>query len=143
MTTSSGAPRSSSPAIVPFLAGSPRSRPAIPRPRVLVADDNGQMCLLLAVYLQEAGYEVVRCHDGFELVEHLGSCLLPDSRESYDLIISDIRMPHLSGLEILERCSRGCRVVSTRALRLHTLTTSTDCRKRCTPNRPIGQRILQ
>ena len=88
--------------IEPFLLGSPRSRPAVPRPRVLLADDNGQMCALLAVYLTEAGYDVVQCADGFELVERLGSYLLPSSDESYDLVISDIRMPHLSGMEILE-----------------------------------------
>ncbi len=72
------------------------------RPRILLAEDNGPMCLLLAVCLEEAGYEVVKCYDGFQLVEHLGSYLLPNSKERVDLIISDIRMPHLSGLEVLD-----------------------------------------
>jgi DNA-binding response OmpR family regulator len=90
------------PEVQSFLLGSAKTRTALPRPRVLVADDDGQMCLLLAIYLKEAGYDVVKCHDGFELVEHLGSYLLPSSTETYELIISDIRMPHLSGLEILE-----------------------------------------
>jgi len=88
--------------IKPFLFCSGRVRTALLRPRILLADDNGHMCQLLAVYLEQAGYEVVLCHDGFELVEHLGSYLLPKSNEIYDLIISDIRMPHLSGLEVLE-----------------------------------------
>lgn len=78
------------------------ARSRLRRPRVLVADDNESMCQLLADCLDEAGYEVVQCHDGYELTRHLGSYLLPRSREAYDLIISDIRMPHVSGLEILE-----------------------------------------
>jgi len=79
-----------------------RQQTALPRPCILVADDSGEMCLLLAMHLTEAGYDVVQCHDGFELVERLGSYLLPRSHESYDLIVSDIRMPYLSGMEILE-----------------------------------------
>lgn len=86
----------------PFLLSSSKPRTALQPPRVLVADDNGEMCLLLAMYLVQAGYDVVQCHDGFELIEHLASYMLPSSGETYDLIVSDIRMPNLSGLDILE-----------------------------------------
>lgn len=102
MTTSIETQETPPPDIKPFLFGSSKTRTAVPQPRILLAEDNGQMCLLLAVYLKEAGYDVVKCYDGSELVEHLGSYLLPNSTETYDLIISDIRMPHLSGLEVLE-----------------------------------------
>jgi DNA-binding response OmpR family regulator len=90
------------PSLQPFLCVSDRPGTALPRPRVLLADDNRQMRLLLSIYLEDAGYDVMPCRDGFDLVEHLGSYLLPNATESYDLIISDIRMPHLSGLDVLE-----------------------------------------
>jgi DNA-binding response OmpR family regulator len=67
-----------------------------------VAEDNEQMSLLMSIHLEAAGYEVVRCGDGLELVQHMGTYELPDPTRAVHLIISDIRMPILSGLEVLE-----------------------------------------
>ncbi|NUM68526.1 response regulator [candidate division KSB1 bacterium] len=76
-------------------------------PHVLLAEDDHEMRVLLARALQYAGYEVVTCRNGVELLEHLGAYFLPDEeQEPIALIISDVRMPGLTGLEILEGLSK-------------------------------------
>ena len=76
-------------------------------PHVLLAEDDKEMRSLLAVALRRAGYGVTECSNGIELLEHLGSFILPDEDyEVIDLVISDIRMPGVTGLEILEGLSR-------------------------------------
>ncbi|MCA8974087.1 MAG: response regulator [Planctomycetes bacterium] len=72
-------------------------------PRILLAEDNGEMRQLLAGQLRLAGYEVVECRDGEQLVERLASTFLPTrNRHGFDLVVSDIRMPGFSGLEVLD-----------------------------------------
>lgn len=76
-------------------------------PHVLLAEDDHEMRALLVRALHRAGYEVIACRNGVELLEHLGSYFLPDEEhEEIDLIISDIRMPGVTGLEILEGLSK-------------------------------------
>lgn len=76
-------------------------------PQILLAEDDREMRVLLAAALRHAGYGVIECSDGVELLEHLGSYILPGKEhEAVDLVISDIRMPGVTGLEILEGLSR-------------------------------------
>ena len=76
-------------------------------PHILLAEDDKEMRVLLAGALRRAGYAVTECGNGVELLDHLGSYVLPDEEhEEVDLVISDIRMPGLTGLEILEGLSR-------------------------------------
>lgn len=70
--------------------------------RVLVAEDDEDTRTLLAWGLRLHGYEVVECTDGTELFEVLTLCLNADDDEQMpDLILSDVRMPGFSGLEVL------------------------------------------
>jgi two-component system response regulator (stage 0 sporulation protein F) len=69
---------------------------------ILLAEDDDDMRTLLARSLCAKGYEVTQCRDGLEVLEHLAEHMLPDIPQHFDLIISDIRMPGFSGLEILE-----------------------------------------
>lgn len=76
-------------------------------PRVLIGEDDAEMRSVLSEALREKGYTVVECRDGLNVLDRLGSVLLsPDvtSREPerFDLIISDIRMPGVNGMTILE-----------------------------------------
>jgi len=71
-------------------------------PRVLLAEDNDEMRRLLAHALSEDGYEVIQCHDGGEFLICLQSFIIDKRSVDFDVIISDIRMPGLTGLEILE-----------------------------------------
>jgi two-component system response regulator PilR (NtrC family) len=63
-------------------------------PRILVVDDERSMRELLAIVLRREGYEVLLADSGKAAVETLGS-------ETVDLLISDIKMPDLSGVEVL------------------------------------------
>lgn len=81
------------------------TRPA----RILVAEDDTEMRALLADALRRDGYEVVEAHHGAELMQLLAKRLHESGEiESVDLVISDVRMPGWSGLEILEAL-RGAR----------------------------------
>lgn len=71
---------------------------------ILLAEDDKEMRALLVLSLRKAGYRVTACRDGVGLLTHLGAFLLPDEseHEDVDLIISDIRMPGFTGMEVLE-----------------------------------------
>ena len=64
------------------------------RPRILVVDDERSMRELLAIVLRREGYEVLLAENGREAIELL-------EREPVDLLISDIKMPDMSGVEVL------------------------------------------
>lgn len=62
--------------------------------RVLVADDTKNIRLLLMKCLQMEGYEVLTANDGLAAREIL-------MNEKIDLAFIDIKMPHLSGTEVI------------------------------------------
>lgn len=68
----------------------------------MLAEDDDDMRKLLAWSLRKYGYEVIECTDGIHLLDHLSSFFFPEETETFDLIISDIRMPGVTGLEVLE-----------------------------------------
>jgi CheY-like chemotaxis protein len=69
---------------------------------VLVADDDEEMRSLVVEALREDGYQVVQAVDGGRLLVEIAECLkLGGGTGSVDLIVSDIRMPVCSGLQIL------------------------------------------
>jgi CheY-like chemotaxis protein len=70
-------------------------------PRILVAEDDGDMRNLMGQLLRKDGYEVVECPNGISLLDYLSTFLGRSEPEHFDLIISDIRMPGLSGLEVV------------------------------------------
>ena len=70
-------------------------------PRVLVADDDAGLHRLVSAAVRADGYEVVEARDGAEILSQLGSVAATPRDRPFDLIISDVRMPGLSGLELL------------------------------------------
>jgi two-component system response regulator PilR (NtrC family) len=64
------------------------------QPRILVVDDERSMRELLAIVLKREGYEVLLADSGT-------SALATLEREPIDLLISDIKMPDLSGVDVL------------------------------------------
>lgn len=71
-------------------------------PRLLLAEDDFDMRTLLAWSFRRTGYEVVECPDGVRLLDFLFSSDPPVNSGDFDLIVSDIRMPGVTGLEVLE-----------------------------------------
>jgi DNA-binding NtrC family response regulator len=64
--------------------------------RVMVVDDLQEMCAYLCDALARAGYETVAAHSGQEALDEI-------SRQRVDLVLADIKMPGMSGLEMLRR----------------------------------------
>ena len=81
-------------------SGSPTEAPAARRPPcVLVAEDDQAMRNLLVEQLRKRGYDVIEAANGIEVLEILTKSL--PGENAIDLIVSDIRMPGVTGLEIL------------------------------------------
>lgn len=77
------------------------------RRRILLGEDDAEMRSVLAEALRSKGYTVVECTEGMSLLAQLSSLLLSPEvagrdPDHFDLIISDIRMPGVTGLSILE-----------------------------------------
>jgi CheY-like chemotaxis protein len=72
------------------------------RPRILLAEDDAEMRELITSELEHAGYEVVPCRDGMQLLDCVSSIRTDDDPLDFDLIVSDIRMPGVDGLSLLE-----------------------------------------
>ena len=68
---------------------------------ILLAEDDREMRALLARVMRLSGYVVTECTDGWHLLSKIGSFFLSSDRLCVDLIISDIRMPGVSGMDIL------------------------------------------
>lgn len=67
---------------------------------VLVAEDDDELRSLLSGALRAEGFEVTEARDGSELLDHLGS-LFFSGKSSLDLVVTDVRMPGFSGLNVL------------------------------------------
>lgn len=70
-------------------------------PRILLAEDDKEMRHMLSQAFCGAGYEVLECCDGLELMEYMTSVLTPENPINVDLVVSDVRMPWVTGLEVL------------------------------------------
>lgn len=73
-----------------------------PAARVLVAEDDDELRWLITRTLRKSGFDVIEANDGTALLDRAGETLLKDhTLSSVDLIVSDIRMPGWSGLDVL------------------------------------------
>ena len=68
-----------------------------PRRQILVADDEPHIGRIIQLKLERAPYDVTLVPDGRTAVEKL------ESDEPIDLVLLDIMMPYVSGLEVLEK----------------------------------------
>ncbi|WP_025321683.1 sigma-54-dependent transcriptional regulator [Deferrisoma camini] len=65
---------------------------------LLVVDDDPDMRLALELTLRKAGYRCTLAADGQEALDLL-------RRQGFDLVVTDLRMPRVGGIELLERMS--------------------------------------
>jgi two-component system phosphate regulon sensor histidine kinase PhoR len=66
------------------------------RERILIVDDEADIALILKLQLEDAGYETARAKDGGEALDLL-------KREDFSLVLLDIKLPKLDGIQVLER----------------------------------------
>jgi len=64
--------------------------------RILVVDDEVQIAQLLSGVLEAEGYDVEYTTKPEKAVERL-------EEESYDLLLTDLRMPRMGGMELIEK----------------------------------------
>jgi CheY-like chemotaxis protein len=86
----------------------PAATAASARGAVLIAEDDPDMRRMLATLLRMAGHRVVEAVDGADLLARLDPADDDSRPEPVDVIVSDVDMPQLSGLDLLAalRCSR-------------------------------------
>ena len=65
------------------------------RERILIVDDESDIALILKLQLEDAGYDTIRAKDGGEALEML-------HREKFSLVLLDIKLPKLDGIQVLE-----------------------------------------
>jgi DNA-binding response OmpR family regulator len=70
--------------------------------RILVVEDEPDLRSLLDRSLEEAGYRVLLAEDGIEALEKA-------TTESLDLVLLDLMLPHIDGIEVCRRLKRDAR----------------------------------
>jgi DNA-binding response OmpR family regulator len=65
-------------------------------PRILLVDDEQSLQTLLSYPLRKDGYDVVQATDGREALARFGE-------QTFDLVVLDVMMPKLDGLEVCKR----------------------------------------
>ncbi len=71
--------------------------------RLLIVDDDAELCVLLKEFLQREGFTVECVHDG-----HAG--LAAAKQTGYDLIVLDVMLPGIDGFEVLKQLRRESRI---------------------------------
>lgn len=62
--------------------------------RLLIVEDEKELCDTISKSLYESGYEVDTCYDGDEAFDYILT-------EEYDLIVLDLNLPGMDGMDIL------------------------------------------
>lgn len=79
------------------------------RARILIAEDDGDLRMLMAFQLRMCGYEVVEFRDGEALLDYIGNLMKhgTDPARHADMMLLDIKLPGFSGLQILTSLRRA------------------------------------
>jgi DNA-binding response OmpR family regulator len=76
---------------------------SVPRERILVVDDEAGIRDLVGSYLRNEGFEVDEAVDGEDALTQFG-------RHSHDLVVLDLRLPGIGGLDVLREIRRTSQV---------------------------------
>lgn len=63
--------------------------------KILLVDDCPTTRKLISFYLKSTGYEVITAENGIDAIEKLG-------KHNINLILSDLNMPYMDGIELLK-----------------------------------------
>jgi two-component system chemotaxis response regulator CheY len=64
--------------------------------KILAVDDSKAMRQMVAMTLKTAGYDVTEAENGADALEKVGAV-------QFDLILTDINMPNMDGIELIKR----------------------------------------
>lgn len=71
---------------------------------VLICDDNNMNLMLLSEHLRQVGLEVIVSPGGHDAVEKVQNrAQLPGGNKQFDLVLMDIHMPDMDGIEAAEK----------------------------------------
>ncbi|MDR0268428.1 response regulator transcription factor [Paenibacillus sp.] len=73
---------------------------------ILVVDDDKEIANLISIYLRNEGFHIVCAHDGEEALN-----LVNNSVQPFDLIVLDIMMPKIDGLEVCRQIRETASVI--------------------------------
>lgn len=71
------------------------------KPRILVIDDEESIREFLDIMLKKEGYDVSLAEDGQVAVDII-------KKKNFDMIISDLQMPNMTGMQVLEHVKNNC-----------------------------------
>lgn len=91
----------------------------MPAETILVADDDKTTCKLLSGVLERHGYRVQTANDGLEALQMVADA-------APDLVITDVQMPHVNGLELTQRLRRNRRTARIPVIMLSAKTRSDE-----------------
>lgn len=80
--------------------------------RILIVDDEPDIALILKLHMEDAGYSTACAQDGKMALEML-------AEGDYSLVLLDIRMPRLGGVEVLHRIRESGRDVAVIMMTAH------------------------
>jgi diguanylate cyclase (GGDEF)-like protein/putative nucleotidyltransferase with HDIG domain len=66
--------------------------------KILIADDEEALRLIITRQLRRSGHDVTAAEDGMVALEHLKS-------STFDVVVSDMKMPRLNGMDLLARAA--------------------------------------
>lgn len=80
--------------------------------RIMIIDDDHDIIALFKMILKESGHDILACHDPTECsVFKKPGCNCPKNIRCTDLLIVDIMMPMMNGIDLLRlQEQRGCKV---------------------------------
>ena len=84
--------------------------------RALIFDDDPLVCSLLELILENRGYEVVAFQDPSQCPSYTSpACQCPSGQTCTDVIISDVQMPNVRGLDFVEaQVKKSCKCQTTK-----------------------------
>lgn len=67
--------------------------------RILIVDDDKEIAALVEIYLANEGFEIAKAYNGLEALEAV-------ARQTIHLVVLDVMMPELDGMEVCRRLRR-------------------------------------
>jgi CheY-like chemotaxis protein len=72
--------------------------------KIIIIEDEEENREILAIHLRRAGYQVIETMNGKQAKEEMDGC---DEQSPVNLIITDIRMPEVNGVEVVDYVNKN------------------------------------